>query len=57
MIQVNFFVQNNTNPGVYTVILTATNVGGSDAETKISYITINAQNLGSNRVYLPLIIK
>ncbi|MEA1873022.1 MAG: PKD domain-containing protein [Bacteroidota bacterium] len=39
-------IQNPTNifvnPGTYTVILTATNAGGSDTETKIDYITVQA---------------
>ncbi|MEA3448801.1 MAG: PKD domain-containing protein [Bacteroidota bacterium] len=39
-------IQNPTNtfanPGTYTVVLTATNAGGSDDTTKTDYITVNA---------------
>ena len=30
------------NPGIYTVMLTASNQGGSDSETKVNYISVNA---------------
>jgi PKD repeat protein len=42
------------SPGVYTVILTATNAGGSDAETKTGYITVDPSSVFQ---YLPLVIK
>jgi PKD repeat protein len=45
-------------PGVYTVVLTATNTIGSDSETRTDYITVNpASNLPSVFLYLPLLIK
>lgn len=34
-------------PGVYQVALTATNASGSDGETKVGYITVNAVNNAS----------
>jgi PKD repeat protein len=38
--QQNPLITYNT-PGVYTVTLTATNINGSDTETKVNYITVN----------------
>lgn len=51
-------VQNPTGicyntPGTYEVVLTATNLGGNDTETKTSYITVHALpnvNLGNDTV-------
>ena len=34
-----------TTPGTYSVTLTATNAGGSDSETRTSYIVVNADNV------------
>jgi uncharacterized membrane protein len=34
-----------TSPGTYTVILTATNAGGSDVETKVGYITVTGTGM------------
>jgi PKD repeat protein len=41
-----------TTPGVYTVTLTASGLGGTDTETKAGYITVEKY-----RTYLPLILR
>ena len=43
---------NYTTPGVYSVTLTVSGLGGTDTETKVGYITIEEY-----KIYLPIIIR
>ncbi len=44
-------------PGTYPVTLTVTGPGGSDSETKASYITVTPPTPESYPVFLPLVVK